>query len=146
MNFQAWQALVKSQGGWAVVWPFKTGTYAQWFGFPAARYDAATYVTLGNSAGFDVTAPQEPTADNAYFYVLAPQTVAATAPLGGPGGMSLGDKIKNAVLTTGDNIAEALHLPSLAGLEHLVLGIAAVAGVFLALEVVKVVRGFQEVI
>jgi len=125
--FQAWVAAVHAAGGIAVIWPFKTGIYASSYGAPAARYAPAQYTAAFNANAFDVTAPQQPTPDNQWFYVLAPSDAIADAPQS----MTLWQKFENAAFTGGDNLAEKMGLPSLAGLEHFIVGAAilTVAGV-----------------
>jgi len=139
--FRNWVMATESAGGVAVVWPFQNGLYGQYFGQPAARFAAAAYASAGNSGGFDVSAPQQGTANNQWFYVLAPAAAIADA----PHTMTLAERVANAVYTTGDRVADTLGLPSLAGLEETLLIIAGVVGLFFAMEIIKRVPGFRSV-
>lgn len=130
MSFQEWVAAVKAQGGVAVVWPFSAGPYADYLGFPAARYDGQAYTAAFNSGQINSTAPQQSTTDGKWIYVLAPQTVAASA----PSTMTTWQRVQNATLATADKVAKAAGLPTLAGLEHFIIG-----GLVLVAAVVAVV-------
>jgi len=139
--FPAWAAAVKAAGGSAVVWPFKTGIYAKYYGQPAGKYDAQTYVTDANAGKFDVTRPQQGTADNAYFYVLAPDAAIADA----PHTMTVVERAANATFVAMDTAATNLGLPSLAGLEHVVWAVGAAFVAFAFVQVAKAARGFRSV-
>ena len=138
--YQDWVAATHLAGGSAVVWPFRTGIYAMFYGQPAGKFAPIPYTNAANSGGFDVTRPQQGTANNEWFYVLAPAAAIADA----PHSMSTLQKIANAVFTAGDTAATAIGLPSLAGLESVVYGVAAIAGLLLAVEVLKLAKGFKE--
>lgn len=140
-TFAAWVAAVHAAGGVAVVWPFKTGQYADSYGDPAARYSAADYAIGVADGRISATDPDQATANGAYVYVLASGAVAVAAPQQ----MSALQRLENAAFTTADAAAQSLGLPSLAGLETAInLALLAIA-VFGAMWVLKHVRGWRTV-
>lgn len=139
MTFAQWAAQVKSQGGAAVVWPFRDGVYGKYLGQPAARYDGPTLARLANSGAISTALPEQATPDNAWFYVLAPPDVVADA----PHTMTVWDRTLNATLTTADKTAAALGLPSLAGLEHVILGVVGVAAALVVVWAIGQTKGWK---
>ena len=139
--FAAWVDAVHAAGGSAVVWPFKTGQYADSYGEPAAKYSAADYAIGIADGRISATDPNQATASGAWVYVLASGAVAVAAPQQ----MSALQKLANAAFTTADATAQSLGLPSLAGLETAINLALLVAGLLAGAWVLKHARGFRSV-
>lgn len=119
LSFDDWTKAVKAQGGAAVVWPdVWPAPWSDYAGKPAARYSADQYSALFNSGGIDASAPQATPgsgpASNKYFWVLAPKSAADSAP---QDRLTPLQAFENQLFTHGDQLANAVHLPSLADLE-----------------------------
>lgn len=110
-----WAVAVKQSGGAVSSWPFNTGLYGNLFGRPAARFTKDQYVAASRMKLLDFSLPQQANPTNTLFFVLAPAAVAASPQAHT---MTTAERIANAAFTTGDKAADALGLPSLAGIEN----------------------------
>jgi hypothetical protein len=120
-NYAGWYSYTKNVNGVVTAWPFNSGLYARYYGKPAARFDAATYVAVSNRGAMLASDAQQASADNKYVYVLAPQSAWA----GAPQTMGAGGSFLNAIFGAGDTAADKLGLPSLAGIENFLKSLGA---------------------
>lgn len=67
-------------------------------GEPAARYSNRAYTDLANARLLDTTAPQSPSRDGQFMYVVAPQSAWA----GAPHTMTTGEAAQNALFAAMD--------------------------------------------
>lgn len=131
--FSDWSASIRALvpnplNGGPTTWPFKAGIYGKYFGRPAARFDIATYVRLGNTGKIARTGVQQITDSGQWAYVLAPDAAASAA----PHVMTTTERLTTEALVRGDQVADALHLPSLADLENALKSIGRDALIVLA--------------
>lgn len=113
-DYPTWRTDTQAAGGDTVTWPFSSGLYAQYYGKPAAKFTAAGYAAAANARRIVLGTPTQTDARSTVVYVLAPQSAWA----GAPQTMTTGQRIANAVFSTGDKAADTLGLPSLASIEN----------------------------
>lgn len=145
MTWNEWVATVKRSGGIATVWPFKTGIYGIYAGQPAARYSTPAYAKAYGAGQIDPRAPQQTTTqfttegNAAWVYVLAPADVRALA----PESMTWAQRLEYHAILAADRTAETLGLPSLAGLERVIVGGLAVLAAIAVAAMLPHLRGWR---
>lgn len=114
-DYAIWRDDVKTHGGVVTQWPFSTGPYAQHYGKAAAQFTASNYTLAvnGGDVAASVDLPTQSNLASSYVYVLAPDSAQKNAPKT----MTLAERVQNALFSTGDKVADAAGLPTLAHIE-----------------------------
>jgi hypothetical protein len=108
-DYATWYADTKKAGGVPVAWPFSSGIYGQYYGKPAAKFSALSYVNAANAGAIVNTTPTQTDRTSSVVYVLAPQSAWA----GAPKTNTAAGSFWNWAFTRGDQAADAVGLPSL---------------------------------